>query len=173
MRVLLIGTLTGVKGRQVVEACVRESAGTLIEFMLIGATQPPFSSEIAERFAETGAYKELELSGRLEELAPHVVWFPQPIPETYSYTLTAAIDSGLPIAASRIGALPERLDGRSLTWLVDATAPAAKWIATFRSIKDELSTAALSPQTGKRRRAETYYPDGYLNFSDLKALPPP
>jgi len=173
LRVLLIGTLTALKGRQIVEACLRESAGTPIEFMLIGTTQPPFSSDIAERFAETGAYKESELSGRLKELAPHVVWFPQPTPETYSYTLTAAIDSGLPIAASRIGALPERLEGRPLTWLVDAAAPAAKWLATFRSIKDELSAAALSPQTGKRARVEAYYPGGYLKFSNLKALPPP
>ncbi len=98
LRVLLIGTLNALKGRQIVEACLRESAGTPIEFMLIGTTQPPFPPDIAERFAETGAYKESELSGRLKELAPHVVWFPQPIPETYSYTLTAAIESGLPIA---------------------------------------------------------------------------
>ena len=39
-------------------------------------------------------------------------------PETYSYTLTTAIDSGLPIVATEIGALPERLTGRPQTWII-------------------------------------------------------
>ena len=35
--------------------------------------------------------------------------FPAQWPETYSYTLTAAINAGLPIVATRIGAFTERL----------------------------------------------------------------
>jgi len=164
LRVLLIGLLNPLKGRNLVEACLRGGAGAPIEFVLIGKTEPPLALDIADRLEETGAYRESELPARLKELAPHVLWFPHPIPETYSYTLSAAIESGLPIAASRIGALPERLEGRPLTWLVDATEPGEKWLATFQSIKKQLSQVSLSPQTGKRARVEAYYPEGYLQF---------
>ena len=165
LRVVLIGHLTTLKGRDIVEACLRQGAGTPVEFMLVGSTQPPFPPNISERFPETGIYKEWELIARLEEMAPHVVWFPQPIPETYSYTLTAAIDSGLPIAAARIGALPERLEDRPLTWLIDAAMPAEEWLATFRSIREQLKMVPLPTQSGRRPRAEAYYPVAYLQFS--------
>ncbi len=165
LRVLLMGFLSPLKGRNIVEACLRGSSGEPIEFMLIGKTEPPLARDFAERFSETGEYKEAELSGLLKELAPHVLWFPQLIPETYSYTLSAAIESGLPIAASRLGALPERLEGRPLTWLINPPAPAEKWLATFQSIRTQLSENSISPQTGTRAQVDAYYPDGYLDFT--------
>ena len=164
LRVGLIGHLIAHKGREIVEACLRQCGQTQVEFVLIGAVEPLIPTNLGEKFLETGVYRESELIGRLEELSPHVIWFPQPVPETYSYTLTAAIDSGLPIVASRIGALPERLDGRPLTWLVDATAPAGKWLATFEFVREQLLAAPLSPQVGKRATAEPFYPERYLNF---------
>jgi glycosyltransferase involved in cell wall biosynthesis len=56
----------------------------------------------------TGEYQEAQLPALIAKLKPHVLWLPAQWPETYSYTLSAAIDSGLPIVASNIGALPER-----------------------------------------------------------------
>jgi glycosyltransferase involved in cell wall biosynthesis len=168
LRVVLIGYLTAHKGREIVEACLRQGAGMPVEFMLIGTTQPPLPQDISESFVETGVYEESNLRGYLKELAPHVIWFPQPVPETYSYTLTAAIDSGLPIVASRIGALPERLDNRPLTWFVDdVAAPPKKWLAMFEFIRERLSISITEPQVSKRRLSEPYYPERYLEFSGI------
>ena len=165
LRVALIGHLVAHKGREIVEACLRQGTQTPIEFVLIGAAQPPMSADLSVKFSQTGAYEESELTRLLEELAPHVIWFPQSVPETYSYTLTAAIDSGLPIVATRIGALPERLDGRPLTWLVDdADAPAYKRVATLESVRERLLEVQLSPQTGTREKTQSFYPAGYLSF---------
>ncbi len=54
------------------------------------------------------------------------LFFPSQVPESYSYTLTKAMESGLPIVATAIGALPERLHGHPLATLVavDASAQA-------------------------------------------------
>ena len=45
----------------------------------------------------------------VEKIDPDAILFPAQCPETYSYTLTAAIASGLPIIATKIGSFPERL----------------------------------------------------------------
>jgi glycosyltransferase involved in cell wall biosynthesis len=172
LRVGLIGHLIGHKGREIVEACLREAAQLQIEFMLIGSTQPPFPPDIGKFLSETGIYGSSELLRLLKNLNPHVIWFPQPVPETYSYTLSAAIDSGLPILATRIGALPERLAGRPLTWFEDdVAAPASKWLATFESIREQLARTPPSPQVGKRRRSEPYYPVPYLRFARPDSTP--
>ena len=55
---------------------------------------------LAERIAMTGEYAEADLPALLAKVKPHVVWFPAQWPETYSYTLSAAIDAGLPIVAT-------------------------------------------------------------------------
>ena len=90
------------------------------------------------------------------------------MPETYSYTLTAAIDSGLPIVAARIGALPERLAGRPLTWFMDdVAASAGEWLALFELIRERLLISPAALQVGKRAVSEPYYPKRYLEFVDL------
>jgi glycosyltransferase involved in cell wall biosynthesis len=168
LRVTIIGHLTAHKGREIVEACVREGANIPIEFSLIGAAQPPFEQEIAKAFLETGIYRESELVDLLKNLDPHVIWFPVQVPETYSFTLTAAIDSGLPIVASRIGALPERLAGRPLTWFMDdVAASAGEWLALFELIRERLLISPAARQVGKRAVSEPYYPKRYLEFVDF------
>ena len=48
LRVTVIGHLTSLKGRELVEACVRQGAHLKMDFTLIGATQPPFAPETAK-----------------------------------------------------------------------------------------------------------------------------
>jgi glycosyltransferase involved in cell wall biosynthesis len=165
LHVAIIGHLTALKGREIVGTCVVDGANLPIEFSLIGAAQPPFAQEISTALLETGIYRESELVDHLKNLAPHVIWFPIQVPETYSYTLTAAIDSGLPIVASRIGALPERLEGRPLTWFMDdVAASASEWLALFELIRERLLISRTGPQIGKRAVCEQYYPERYLEF---------
>ncbi|MBV8573496.1 MAG: glycosyltransferase, partial [Acetobacteraceae bacterium] len=90
------------------------------------------------RITETGQYEDAELPRLLARVGPHLVWFPAQWPETYSYTLDAAIAAGLPIVASGIGAFPERLAGRPLTWLADPAATAETWIGTFQEVRAAL-----------------------------------
>src|SRR6202011_5129507 len=85
----------------------------------------------AKRIAVTGEYAEADLPALLAKVKPHVVWLPGACPETYSFTLSGAIDAGLPIVATRIGAFPERLEGRAMTWLVDPEASTEEWLAIF------------------------------------------
>ena len=80
------------------------------------------------------------------------MWFPGQWPETYSYTLSDAIDAGLPIVATRIGAFPERLEGRPLTWLVDPEASPEEWLAVFAKVRGALTQRRRLP-AGRPRQA--------------------
>ncbi|WP_378944622.1 hypothetical protein [Mesorhizobium sp. ANAO-SY3R2] len=63
------------------------------------------SSEISV----TGAYKEDEVFDRLQEVGVHAAFLPSVSPETYSYTLSIALQAGLPVFAFDLGAIGERL----------------------------------------------------------------
>ncbi len=99
----------------------------------------------------TGRYREEELAGLIRKIKPHVVWLPSVAPESYSYTLTAAIDAGLPIVATRFGAFPERLAGRPYTWLVDYDVPTETWLDTFRNVRDALKERPEAGLPGRSR----------------------
>ena len=55
---------------------------------------------------------------------PDVLLFAAQVPETYAYTLSVALESGLPIVASALGAFPERLAGVPRSTTVPWDAPA-------------------------------------------------
>jgi hypothetical protein len=61
------------------------------------------------------------------------------VPETWSYTLSVALASGLPIVASALGAFPERLAGRANARLLPFDASASEW-------NDALLAASREPR---------------------------
>lgn len=159
LRVAIIGVLAGQKGALTVMGVA--AADSELSLHLIGHAEKEIPDWLSGRIEVTGEYKESELPALLAKAKPHVVWFPSQWPETYSYTLTAAINAGLPIVASRIGAFPERLEGRPLTWLVDPEAPAEEWIATFEKVRGELARQR-KPAVRIRRPSGDFYRERYV-----------
>jgi hypothetical protein len=72
----------------------------------------------------TGSYPDGSLDRLIALERGDVVFFPAQVPESYSYTLSAAMRSGLPIVATDLGALPERLRGYAAATLVAPDAAA-------------------------------------------------
>jgi len=157
LRVAVIGVLAGHKGEASV-VTLAEAAGEDIALHLIGYPERELPRVVAVRIKISGKYEERELPGLLAKVRPHVVWFPAQWPETYSYTLTAAIEAGLPIVATRIGAFPERLQGRPLTWLVDPAATVAEWLKVFGAVRTALGRA---PPAALRRPVADFYAADY------------
>lgn len=163
LRIALLGGIAGHKGGTALNACLAGADPDAYEFIVIGWREAATSSPGGVKITETGAYREQDLPGLIEKLQPHLLWFPSPCPETYSYILSTGIDSGLPIVASDIGAFPERLDGRPWTWLVPPKVEAEVWLGAFASVRTAL-VEGLSPQAGRPRPAGApfFYPDAYL-----------
>ena len=150
LRVAVIGVLANQKGAVTVMTVASAADPAELSIHVIGYAEQALPEPLAARIAMTGQYAESELPALLAKVKPHVVWFPAQWPETYSYTLSAAIDAGLPIVATRIGAFPERLEGRPLTWLVDPEASTEEWLAVFAEVRSEL-TRQRKPPAGASR----------------------
>ncbi len=162
LRVAVIGVLANQKGAVTVMTVASAADPADLSIHVIGAPEQHLPEPLAERIAVTGEYREAELPSLLAKVKPHVVWFPAQWPETYSYTLSGAIDAGLPIVASRIGAFPERLEGRPLTWLVDPEASPDEWLAVFDKVRSELSRQRGPPVGRPRKPVADFYADDYV-----------
>lgn len=159
LRVAVIGVLAGHKGAASVITLAAATPAQEIALHLIGYPEDDLPDHVAGRIQVTGEYRESDLKRLLVAARPHVVWFPAQWPETYSYTLSAALEVELPIVATRIGAFPERLRGRKLTWLVDPSANAQDWRAVFREVRAAL--ARKPPAPTPRQKVTDFYASGY------------
>ncbi len=162
LRVALLGVLADQKGAQSVIAVAEAADPAAIELHLIGYSQDPLPASVAGRIVMTGQYAEGDLPGLLARVKPHVAWFPAQWPETYSYTLGAAIEAGLPVVASRIGSFAERLQGRPLSWLVDPRASPQVWLDSFAQVRQALADAPAKAVTAQRAAVPDFYAEQYL-----------
>ena len=104
------------------------------KFKLIGYSYRPL--KVVET---TGPYETKELAGLIQKNELDIVFFSAQWPETYSYTLSHALNSGLPIIAPSIGAFPERLSGRSNTLLFNYLSPVTELLDQFEEFIEKLS----------------------------------
>ena len=166
LRVALIGILAPHKGAPAVEAMLEAADAASFEFHLIGDVEDGFPDAARERLHIAGRYEEADLPNLIRRIRPDVLWFPASWPETYSYTISAGIASGLPIVASNLGALPERLAGRPLTWLVDPGSDTAPWLAAFAALRAALR--APVPPAAMRAAAPDFYAEAYLAVPSVR-----
>ncbi|MBK6510556.1 MAG: hypothetical protein IPG06_14625 [Haliea sp.] len=138
LKVLVIGALNRQKGADVLErtATYRDPLNRL-EYHLLGYAYRPLAPEVIQH----GAYDDVKLDRMIAELAPHIVWFPAQWHETYCYTLSAALRSGLPILATDLGCFPERLEGRPLSFIKSWRSSPIEWNDTLLQIRDILVAA--------------------------------
>lgn len=106
----VLGALGKEKGADILEELAAKSkeASLNLNFKLIGYAYRPL-----KMVEKTGPYETKELKDLIQKHKLDILLFTAQWPETYSYTLSYALDSGLPIIAPNIGAFPERLSGRS------------------------------------------------------------
>jgi len=145
-RVAVLGNLSPEKGLNVVAACARDARarGLPLAFRVLGSTTEPIAQAPDVPLTIYGQYVDAELPRLIAEEAPDVLLFAAQVPETYAYTLSVALESALPIVASALGALPERLAGHPQTWMVTWNAPPGVWNDAL------IKAAALEPRDATR-----------------------
>jgi GT2 family glycosyltransferase/glycosyltransferase involved in cell wall biosynthesis len=129
VRVGILGNLSPEKGLNVVAACARDARERALPltFRVLGSTTEPIPQAPDAPLTIYGQYVDSELPRLIAEEKPDVLMFAAQVPETFAYTLSVALSSGLPIVASALGAFPERLAGYPRGTTVAWNAPPAKW----------------------------------------------
>ncbi|ODR95905.1 hypothetical protein AUC70_03340 [Methyloceanibacter stevinii] len=122
MRVLVLGRPHYSKGLSIIlDVANRAHCEALpIEILCLGETNGKVEAALnaTQNITYLGAYKDSDLSDIVGRIDPHMAWFPFTVPETHSYALSDVLSLGLPVLATAIGAVSERVAGRPSTWLV-------------------------------------------------------
>ena len=129
IRVATIGMLSREKGFDTLVACARDAhARDLpLAFRVLGPTAAPLPALPLSRLSMSGEYAEADLAALLAAERPDVLWFPAQWPETWTYTLSAAVASGAPVVASDLGAFRERLASHPAARLLPWNASPSAW----------------------------------------------
>jgi glycosyltransferase involved in cell wall biosynthesis len=110
-KVVLLGGVSPIKGSHLLEACAADAAqrGLPLHFHVVGHLSHPMKLFPQVPLTVGGSYAEGDLGRMLAIARPDALLFLSQVPETYSYTLSAAMQTGLPIVATDLGAFAERL----------------------------------------------------------------
>jgi GT2 family glycosyltransferase len=163
--VLIIGAIGRHKGVETLKSLVAmvERYEFPFKFYLIG-----FSGEaITENkniFMATGQYKEEDLLNKIREIDPHLILFTSLSPETYNYTLTAALNAGYPIMASDIGAHSERLSSLPWVWRYDPNRPVIDLAEQLCYIRENNFKKQNSPAVFEHPFFEGAVKDGHIFY---------
>lgn len=116
--IALLGVLVEHKGLSLVNAVTKELQARGIKLVLVGhAAGGPdgFSG------TSTGPYTADEMPDLVAKYAPDAIWITSIVPETYSFTLSEALQLHYPIIVNDVGALPERAREYDGTFIIDHT----------------------------------------------------
>ncbi|MDR1969711.1 MAG: glycosyltransferase, partial [Burkholderiaceae bacterium] len=137
LRVAVIGALSTIKGADMLEdvAVAARKQGAPVEFHLLGFAYSALRTQPRARLTVHGRYNDPDLPDLLRWLQPDLVWFPALWPETYSYTLSACLQGGWPVAAPNLGAFAERLAERPWSWVLPWQQSAQDWLDFFTGLR--------------------------------------
>lgn len=110
LRIATIGAIGPIKGFDVLLdlAVQARRAPGRAEVIVIGHTRCDRTARAAG-IEVTGPYRNAEVAEHIAAVNPDVILLPALWPETYSYTLSIALGTGLPVVAFDIGAIATRL----------------------------------------------------------------
>lgn len=147
-KVAIIGVLAPHKGRDKVLAVAgaARKQSLPLKLHLIGDAQGEIPRQAHRHLSATGTYREQDLDGLIAAADPDAFLFPAPWPETYSYTLSAALKTGKPIIAADIGAFRERLrnyhSAHLFPWDTSGEELAERIVSYLRSMQGHGAQAA-------------------------------
>jgi GT2 family glycosyltransferase/glycosyltransferase involved in cell wall biosynthesis/polysaccharide pyruvyl transferase WcaK-like protein len=164
LRVIFFGDLTPAKGLKLILQLLElnRAAGNPIELHAIG--KKPANLDTAQLGAVYhGTYERDELPERVRGIAPAVSLVPSPWPETYCHVLTESWAMGLPVLASDIGTLRERISQNGGGWLLPVD-DAPRWLEkVLHLIGDTAGYAAALAEVRKIKIPDVAWMAGHYD----------
>ena len=121
LKIGLIGSFGPEKGSKVLEFLATHllENDPDVKFVVFGGTDRNESLKRLGNVRLKGRYEESKLTEIIKKEEFDLIWFPGVAPETYSYTLSAALASNVPLAAFDIGAISKRISDANAGLIAD------------------------------------------------------
>ena len=146
LKIVAFGALGASKGMHLMEAIFESNArfGGDMEFHLLGEMPGYFSVDFPQVIYH-GPYERETLPHHLRQIAPSYAMICSIWPETYCHTLTEAWMAGLPVLASDIGVIAERVKRHGGGRLIDPKR-SELWLKTMREMRCLATWCSLRDQ---------------------------
>lgn len=118
IKILFPGFISKHKGSLLIDSVKRLDDEKLLEFHFLGTTLPHLKCGVNH-----GRYNREEFGKMVNEIRPNYIGLMSICPETYSHTLTESIATGIPVIATDLGALKERVEKDNIGWVVNHRNP--------------------------------------------------
>ncbi|MEB7584259.1 GT99 family glycosyltransferase N-terminal domain-containing protein [Serratia rubidaea] len=170
LKVLVLGAISREKGALLLDEVANELKHDNIEFHLLGYAFRPLNGGVKCH----GAYSSSDLADKLAEIQPDIVWFPARWPETYSYTLSIALEQGLPVVVPNLGAFVERVSGRGFSRVVAWDSSVQQMCTLWRSLLNDpaaffsVENVSSTLDISMTQRTADFYRHGYLQDNWLR-----
>lgn len=115
IKILVPGHVSPHKGSLLIRQLKELDKHNNLELHFMGTTIP----NLNKYGINHGKYKRKDFNKIVSEIKPSFSLILSTCPETYSYTLTESWMAGLPVIASDLGALKQRINSTGAGWLVD------------------------------------------------------
>lgn len=158
IKLLIPGNINVHKGAEFIRSIKEVDKEDRIELHLLGNV----ASSYRDLGIFHGVYEREEFNDRVREIAPSFMGIFSIWPETYCHTLTEAWAAGVPVLASDIGVLRERVNEHGGGWLLDYEDPEGSYRRILEISADreeyerELEKADLRGIRSTREMAEDY-----------------
>lgn len=152
LRVAVVGVFAKVKGAGRLPQLLAACRDLDVEFHLFGATEGASLGAVRKsgaRVVAHGAYHRGALAERIVQSGCHVALLASIAAESFSLTLSEVTAIGLPVVASDLGALGERVRTEALGWLFDPWEPST----LRRALSEATSERGLVDAAAERVRA--------------------
>jgi glycosyltransferase involved in cell wall biosynthesis len=178
LKIAVLGAIAPHKGSDLLFNLINliKSSKSQFHIRLIGYIQGDQNLELVknnEFFSMTGEYDDEALEYEIEKYSPHLILFTSRCPETYSYTLSAALQSKRPILAPNIGAFPERLNYREWSWQYEMNESKESILSKLISIRKSIENNLPPPINSNLKPPifieENFYEDKYLKFYKINS----
>lgn len=117
--IAFVGVMSIHKGGKILEELVNRTKGSNLKFHLFGASEFKELEKNKKNYVYHGRYRREELSKLIEENNINLVCNFSIWAETYSYTLTEEIASGVPVLSFDIGAVGDRIKENKYGYTID------------------------------------------------------
>lgn len=116
--IAFVGVMPVHKGGKILQQLIKKCAGSNIVFHLFGVSEIDGLNKTCKNYVYHGRYKKEDLPKLLSENKINLVCSFSICAETYSYTLTESIASGVPVLAFDVGAVQDRIRENKLGWII-------------------------------------------------------